>query len=39
MLNVPIGTYKSRLNRAHLALRATLEAENRMVAIGKESVA
>ena len=39
MLNVPMGTYKSRLNRAHLSLRAVLDADERVVVIGKESVA
>jgi len=39
VLNVPMGTYKSRLNRGHLALRAALEAEERVAGIGKESVA
>jgi RNA polymerase sigma-70 factor (ECF subfamily) len=39
VLNVPMGTYKSRLNRGHAALRAVLEAEERAAGIGKESVA
>jgi len=39
VLDVPIGTYKSRLNRAHLSLRAALEADARVAGIGKESVA
>jgi RNA polymerase sigma-70 factor, ECF subfamily len=39
VLDVPIGTYKSRLNRAHLALRAALEADERSTSVGKESVA
>jgi RNA polymerase sigma-70 factor (ECF subfamily) len=39
VLSVPVGTYKSRLNRAHLSLRAVLDAVERVVAIGKESVA
>jgi RNA polymerase sigma-70 factor (ECF subfamily) len=39
VLDVPIGTYKSRLNRAHLALRAALEADARVAGIGKESIA
>ena len=39
VLNVRLGTYKSRLNRAHLSLRAVLDADERVVAIGKESVA
>ena len=39
VLDVPTGTYKSRLNRAHLSLRAVLEAEARMAGIGQESLA
>ena len=39
VLNVPAGTYKSRLHRAHLALRAALEADERVAVIVKESVA
>jgi RNA polymerase sigma-70 factor, ECF subfamily len=39
VLDVPIGTYKSRLNRAHLSLRAVLEADARVVGIAKESIA
>jgi len=39
VLGVPMGTYKSRLNRAHLALRAALDADARVAAIGKESLA
>jgi RNA polymerase sigma-70 factor (ECF subfamily) len=38
-LAVPIGTYKSRLNRAHQSLRAALDADERMGGIVKESVA
>jgi RNA polymerase sigma-70 factor (ECF subfamily) len=38
-LEVPIGTYKSRLNRAHLSLRAALEADARAGANVKESLA
>jgi RNA polymerase sigma-70 factor (ECF subfamily) len=38
-LDIPVGTYKSRLNRAHLSLRAALEADARVGAIAKESVA
>ena len=39
VLEVPVGTYKSRLNRAHLALRAALEADERVAGNVKESVA
>lgn len=39
VLDVPIGTYKSRLNRAHLSLRAALEADARVAGIGQESIA
>lgn len=39
VLDVPIGTYKSRLNRAHLSLRAALEADERVAGIGQESIA
>jgi len=39
VLDVPVGTYKSRLNRAHVSLRAALEADMRVGAIGKESIA
>ena len=39
VLDIPIGTFKSRLNRAHLSLREALEADERLAGIGKESVA
>jgi RNA polymerase sigma factor (sigma-70 family) len=39
VLGVPIGTYKSRLNRAHISLRAALEADARVAGIGQESLA
>jgi RNA polymerase sigma factor (sigma-70 family) len=38
-LDVPIGTYKSRLNRARLSLRAALEADARVAGPVKESLA
>lgn len=39
VLSVPIGTYKSRLNRAHGSLRAALEAVERVAGTTRESVA
>jgi RNA polymerase sigma-70 factor (ECF subfamily) len=39
MLDIPIGTMKSRLHRATSALRAALEAEERADAIRQESTA
>jgi RNA polymerase sigma-70 factor (ECF subfamily) len=38
-LDIPIGTFKSRLNRAAIALRAALEADDRIPAHAKGSVA
>jgi RNA polymerase sigma-70 factor, ECF subfamily len=38
-LDVPLGTYKSRLNRANAALRAALEADDRAYALAQESIA
>jgi RNA polymerase sigma-70 factor (ECF subfamily) len=38
-LDVPLGTYKSRLNRATAAMRAGLEADNRAPLRAKESIA
>jgi RNA polymerase sigma-70 factor (ECF subfamily) len=38
-LGIPIGTMKSRLDRARSALRAALSAEDRVVLAGKERVA
>ena len=39
VLDIPIGTFKSRLNRATSALRAAVEADDRDAAVGKESIA
>lgn len=39
VLDVPLGTYKSRLNRAHASLRAALEADARVAGFGQESIA
>lgn len=39
MLDIPIGTYKSRLNRATTALRAAIEADDRSPARRQESPA
>lgn len=39
VLEVPVGTYKSRLNRAHQALRAALDADARVAGLGQESIA
>jgi RNA polymerase sigma factor (sigma-70 family) len=39
VLDIPIGTYKSRLHRAHAALRAALEADARVAGIRRESIA
>jgi DNA-directed RNA polymerase specialized sigma24 family protein len=38
-LDIPVGTYKSRLSRASVALRGALEAEERMPGLGTESLA
>ena len=37
-IGIPLGTMKSRLNRAMTALRAVLEADERMVAPAREGV-
>jgi RNA polymerase sigma-70 factor, ECF subfamily len=39
VLDIPVGTYKSRLHRAATALRAELEADDRTATLGKESIA
>ena len=39
VLDIPVGTFKSRLNRASAALRAALEADERGSTIAKESIA
>ena len=39
VLGIPMGTYKSRLNRATAAMRASLEADAREPMVPKESMA
>ena len=39
VLDIPVGTFKSRLNRASAALRAALEADERTPTIATESIA
>ena len=39
VLDIALGTFKSRLNRASLALRAALEADERTPIVTKESIA
>jgi len=39
VLDIAIGTFKSRLNRASAALRAALEADERTPAVARESIA
>jgi len=34
ILGIPVGTARSRLHHAHRAMRAALDAENRVIAIG-----
>jgi RNA polymerase sigma-70 factor (ECF subfamily) len=38
-LSIPVGTFKSRLNRASLALRAALEADDRAGVVPGEAIA
>jgi DNA-directed RNA polymerase specialized sigma24 family protein len=37
VLNIPVGTVKSRLSRAMRALRAALEADERALVLARES--
>jgi RNA polymerase sigma-70 factor (ECF subfamily) len=39
VLDIAVGTFKSRLHRASAALRATLEADERTPTVAKESIA
>lgn len=39
VLSIPIGTFKSRLNRATVALRSALEADERAVTFAGEAIA
>jgi RNA polymerase sigma-70 factor (ECF subfamily) len=39
VLDLAVGTFKSRLNRASAALRAALEADERTPAVARESIA
>ena len=39
VLDIPLGTFKSRLNRASRALRSVVEADDRQVAVARESIA
>lgn len=39
VLEIAVGTFKSRLNRANAALRASLEADERTAIVAKESIA
>ena len=39
VLELPLGTFKSRLNRATAAVRAAIEADERTPAIARESIA
>jgi RNA polymerase sigma-70 factor (ECF subfamily) len=39
VLDIPVGTFKSRLSRATAAIRASLEADERTPAMARESIA
>ena len=39
VLEIPVGTFKGRLHRATAAMRAALEAEERTLAVTRESIA
>ena len=39
VLAIPLGTFKSRLNRATVALRAALEADERAAVVAEEGIA
>ena len=39
VLDIAVGTFKSRLHRASAALRAALEADERIPAVARESIA
>ena len=39
VLDIAVGTFKSRLNRASAALRAALDADERTQAIARKSIA
>jgi RNA polymerase sigma-70 factor (ECF subfamily) len=34
ILGIPVGTVRSRLHHAHRAMRAALDAEDRLIAVG-----
>ena len=39
VLDIPVGTFKARLHRASSAMRAALEADERIPAVSTESLA
>jgi DNA-directed RNA polymerase specialized sigma24 family protein len=39
VLDIPLGTFKSRLNRASIALRSAVEADDRGATVPQESIA